>query len=216
MKKLALLLFLFNGYFLEMRAQIDIGFSVGAGGCTINGKYDNGVNNKNALRGRQFMPIQLISQFTLKPKLYLHTGVEYANLGCTQNLVGTEDRFDTRYLAIPLKLRYDFNKGKVKVFVLGGFSIAQVISSKLSVRASDGSIDVEKLSIGNNPETDTFRNNDIWASLGVGLQLGAGFTLRLDLYNIGLMNIQPKGDKNNSMYNVFSYYSIGYIFRIKK
>lgn len=117
------------------------------------------------------------------------------------------------YLEVPLNVGYRLEAGSAKVnFGLGpylGFGIAGKTKATTSITGFPTTETEEDIKWGNDEDSDV-------KPLDFGLNIGAGIefsNIHIGLqYGLGLANIQPKGDSDNTAKNSTIGISLGYFF----
>lgn len=134
----------------------------------------------------------------------------------THSQVNTETSL--HYLEIPIGMRRDFNRGKVKVFMSMGGYMGIGLSGKTTGKTTEtSSQNVSRV-------VETHEDNISWGSdaedylnrTDLGLQMGGGMEykalqLRMN-YSMGLTNLAPAESDNGKIHNRVMSVSLAYLF----
>lgn len=195
----------------------------------VNG-VDRSGDMKSGLRAGVVIDVALTNSLSLQP------GILYSKKGYEQdeNLIraigGTlydEHRHTdvaVNYIEIPLTLQYKFSKGNSGGLFIGagpyvGVAIGGDLESSVTrtlVNSNSESIafssNTERdLKIGDEPGDD-IETTDVGLNLNLGYQFSQGFLLRAHT-GIGLANLAPYGNDNNSLRNFSFGFTVGYLFK---
>lgn len=197
------------------KAQIRFAPEVGVNMTNMNRKVgDEKIDSKF----RPGFKVGGVVDIALMKKLSIQPGVFFSMKGSKleQEIAGTnyEQKVSTNNIEIPVNVVYHFGEGIGDgLFVQAGPYLGYALSGKVKTKASNGSGSVETdqdLEIGTDDDDD-LKPLDIGVGAGVGYQLPMGLFARVQ-GNVGLANLQPGGNSDNSIKNWGFGLSVGYFF----
>lgn len=124
-----------------------------------------------------------------------------------------ENKSTVTYLDIPINAKYSLDLGGNKLYFAAGPYVAFALKGKYDVEQSDG-VDTYSasgdLEIGSDEEKDDLKRMDFGLNIGAGMEFGAiGVGVQ---YGLGLTNLTPGGDSDNSQKNRLISISLAYKF----
>ncbi len=214
-----LLLFLVG----KSHAQIHVGITTQIGISSIGGK-DAGLSYNGEIENKSSYSIGILASVPVKKWLNVETGLAFQNLGFSQSKTKyTNDVVNIHYLNIPINARLNLSKASrrtkfyFKTGLYGGIAVGGnlKLSSNFTPETEINQVpdpakiinvtETRKLGIGNDPATDFVRRFDAGFNIGLGMDMKR-FLFGFNIQN-SLINIQPQGDKSNSIKNfTFNYY----------
>ncbi len=225
-KKIILICFLL---FLVTKsyAQLRIGATTQLGVSTINGD-ENGISYNDNTQFKFSYGIGVVADIPVKYWLNVETGLVFQNLGFSQKKIAyTNDVLNVHYLNIPINARLNLSSAAAKTkfyFKLGLYGSFAVggnvkLTSNFAPQTNSGQApnpaeiinikEKRKLSFGNDPSTDYAKRIDM------GFNIGLGFDWKRYLFGFNiqnsLINIQPQGNRGNSIKNCAVSYYFSYL-----
>ncbi len=189
---------LYNSY--RTLPVINIGIMGGINTTTISEKQSYSVgselDNKPQYKGRFGFQGGIVADILLYRKFQINTGVlfavknfTYKNTLLYDNVSTLSSKENQMWMDVPLALKYNIGKGKLKLFVLGGGSFGLLMSanSKLS-RENTGST-VAKESSEKFKKIRTPYTYSALLGLGVRYKIGYGYIFLDARYSMGLRNV---------------------------
>ncbi len=103
------------------------------------------------------------------------------------------------YVTIPIDAKLSFGS----FYILGGPYLGIAATGKIKTkqdRSGDDYKHTEKVEFGNEKGKSSLKRVDLGVGFGVGYEINNHIGIRMG-YDLGLANLQPGGDKNNSLKN---------------
>ena len=182
--------------------DIDFGVKAGLNISNFSAKY--GGNKNNDLKSKIGISLGAFADYNLSDMFAVEAGLQFDQIGSKYEW-SEDDESDkvttnVNYLTIPINFRANLPVGDNKLYFLAGPTIGLALSGKeKSEYTEDGKTtkDDNALKFGSGDEDNMKRMN-------LGFLLGAGFEMTNNLgfrltYDIGLSNLEPKGDSDNSL-----------------
>ncbi len=147
------------------------------------------------------------------PEFYLAPGLLFSTKGAKQDEMGVTIKTTVNYLEVPINFVYKPELGAGKLIVAFGPYLAYGIGGKYKGEGSAFGVDFSgdtDIEFGSG-EGDDMKPFDMGANIGFGYQLNGGLFFQLNA-QLGLVNILPEGDSDNSMKNTGFGLSLGYRF----
>ncbi len=151
-----------------------------------------------------------IAEIELSEKFYLLPGLFYYRNGYAESYAGGTKTYAINTFEVPVSIGYKFGPPlRVKFFIGAGpyFDVnygGEVVTSVLPIYST------YNIKIGSTPDND-IKTFDAGVSGWGVYQITRGLFFRAR-YQYGLLNMRPKGDGNNSLFNRSFSLSIGYMF----
>ena len=202
MKKLILSLLAVATIATNSKAQLAIAPELGLNMSNITGKSmgtDLNLNMKAGLAIGANVDFGLTDNISLQPGLYYLMNGAKASQGDGSINIST--------LQIPVNVEYKFGEEGGNRFFVG---IGPYIGYNLSATAKGGGNSVT-WKIGSDKDNDQLKAMDFGLGLNVGYLLTNGFFVRAH-YQMGLTNLDPIGDADNSMKSSAIGLTVGYYF----
>lgn len=186
-------------------AQLSFGVKAGLNLSTATQKF--GGEKVDDIKMKPGFNLGLIADYSISDLLAVETGLTVENKGFKMKEeekffgIKTESKMTTNlfYATIPVDIRLNFSK----LYVLVGpyFGVAVAGKVKTTVKADgEKETESEKLEFGNDELESDMKRMDVGLGFGAGYELNDNLGLRLG-YDLGLSNLLPGGDKDNSMKN---------------
>jgi hypothetical protein len=233
MKKYFLSVAIIIGGLSQTQAQVVMGGpEVGLNISTLSQKVNGNKVSNEMLPGLKIggvLDIGVTHHFSIQPGVfYSMKGYknDYTRTVVLNNLTYT--RYDKQevtlsYLEVPINFLYKsslYSGGRF--FIGGGPYVAAAIGGKVKIESErvltnngDGTRIKEtserSISTGSSAANDDIKPADVGLNLTGGYEFGNGIFLRANAA-MGLVNIQPGGDDNNSLRNLTVGLSVGYMF----
>lgn len=195
----------------------------------MNGMESSG-ELKSGLRAGLAIDMALSRQVSLQPGIfYAKKGYEVEqdvlrNIGNTMYNEHHNTDVSVNYIEFPVTLQYKFSKAKtgglfagVGPYVgvaIGGdveTSTIRTLASGVSESVAFSRDDERKLNIGDNLGND-IETTDMGLNVNLGYQFAQGLLLRAHSA-IGLANLAPYGNSNNSLRNFSFGFTVGYLIK---
>ncbi|MBR4265516.1 MAG: PorT family protein [Bacteroidales bacterium] len=193
----------------------DVNFGVLAGFNSSNASVKIAGNDVDDLKSKLGTNIGAFVDFNFSEKLALETGLQFEQKGHKYEEeiasgFGFSIKFTTKtiinYLTIPVNARLNLPLGEKNLYFLAGPTLGIAISGKEKLDGGDNDDDddmefdeeddEDKLKFGNEDDCD-YRRLNIGARFGVGFEFSNKLGIRCT-YDLGLSNLVPKGDSDNS------------------
>lgn len=215
MKKITLIALLAGATIFGAEAQTRFGVKAGLNLTDYNGKA-LGESYSDDTKMKTGFHIGAVADIGLGGGLYFQPGLLFSTKGTKieTSLLGVTSTatINSGYLEIPLNVGYRLEAGSAKVnFGLGpylGFGIAGKVKSETT--GSGVNINTEEDIKWGDDDDSTIKPLDFGLNLGAGIEFS---NIHVGLqYGLGLANVQPKGDSDNTAKNSAISISIGYFF----
>jgi hypothetical protein len=202
MKKTSIILTVFLFAFALAQAQTTFGIRAGVNLQNINGK--SGGNNLEYKITPGFN-IGVNAEMGVAPDFYFQPGVLFTTKGAN---LDTQDnaKVSLSYIEVPLNLIYKPVLGTGKLIAGFGPYVAYGIGGKY--KDDNGEDDIN---FGSDAEEDDLKPLDMGANLLFGYELASKLSVQMNV-QLGLLNLVPDGDSDNSMKNTGFGVSFGYRF----
>lgn len=201
MKKLSLLIAIVLVMTSMTHAQTTFGVRAGVNFQNINGKSE-GKSLENKLKTGINLGIN--AEIGVAPDFYFQPGLLFTTKGA--KIEGSGDvKVNLSYLEIPMNLVYKPVLGNGNLIAGFGPYMAYGIGGKWKSDAGD--IDV-KFGSGDDDDVKPF---DMGANLLFGYEFASKLSVQMNA-QLGLLNLMPKGDSDNSLKNTGFGISLGYRF----
>lgn len=146
--------------------------------------------------------IGLTRHFAIQPGLF------FSQKGYRNEIGRFDYSFNVNYLEFPINFLYKTSPSPAgRFFVGGGPYLATAVGGKYE--DEDGND--ESLDFGDNARNDDLRGFDAGMNITLGYEMPFGLFFRGN-YGIGLANIRPDGDSDNSLRNWGFGLSVGFLF----
>jgi hypothetical protein len=200
MKKTSIILTVFLFAFAVAQAQTTFGLRAGVNLQNLNGK--SGGNNLEYKITPGFN-IGVNAEMGVAPDFYFQPGVLFTTKGAKDE-VG-DGKVSLSYIEVPLNLVYKPVLGTGKLIAGFGPYVAYGIGGKY--KSGDFEQDIE---FGSGEEDD-LKPLDMGANLLFGYELASKLSVQMNV-QLGLLNLVPEGDSDNSIKNTGFGVSLGYRF----
>jgi len=187
----------------------DVNFGVLAGMNFANASAKTEGNDVDDLKTKLGLNIGAFVDFNFSEKLALETGLQFEQKGTKFENENKEfgipikvtQKMIVNYLTIPVNARLNLPVGDNNLYFLAGPTLGIGLSGKTTLEVGDEE-ESEDLKFGDDEESDIKRLN-IGTRLGVGFELSNKLGIRCT-YELGLSNLMPEGDSDNSTkFNAF-------------
>jgi hypothetical protein len=186
----------------SMFAQTTFGVRAGVNFQNMNGKSD-GTSMENALKTG--FNIGVNAEMGIAPDMYFQPGLLFTTKGANDLMEIDDMSINVTYLELPLNLVYKPTLGAGKLIAGFGPYVGYAIGGKF--KFGDES---EDLNFGNSAEDD-MKPLDLGANLLFGYEFANKFSVQMNA-QLGLINLMPEGDSDNSIKNTGFGFSVGYRF----
>ena len=151
-----------------------------------------------------------IVEFELSDHFFLLPGLFNYRNGYAEHYAGGTKTFAINTAELPVNIEYKFGPPQRVKFFIGAGPYFDINYGGTTVTSLYPIYSTADIKIGNTPDND-IRTFD----LGIGAfgvyQITRGLFFRAR-YQVGLLNMHPQGDANNSLYNRSFSLSVGYVF----
>jgi hypothetical protein len=185
-----------------MLAQTSFGIRAGVNFQNLNGK-NNGHDLENGLKTG--VNVGVNAEMGIAPDFYFQPGLLFSTKGANDLMDLDDFSANINYLELPLNLVYKPMLGSGKLIAGFGPYFGYAISGKF--KYDDKSEDIK---FGNNTEDD-LKPLDIGANLLFGYEFMSKISIQMNA-QLGLVNLVPDGDSDNSVKNTGFGFSLGYRF----
>lgn len=156
-------------------------------------------------------------EIAVAPDFYFQPGLLFTTKGFKDKYsmvdeginVSGDFKMNVNYLELPLNLAYKPLLGDGNLILAFGPYLGYAIGGKSKISAGGLSIEND-LDFGSDDEDD-LKPFDMGANLSFGYMFSGGFSVQFNT-QLGLINILPGGDSDNSMKNTGFGLSVGYRF----
>lgn len=201
MKKLSVILSLLIVSTGLMVGQTTFGIRAGVNFQNINGKSD-GDKLENKLKTGINLGVN--AEIGVAPEFYFQPGLLFSTKGA--KLEGEGDVIASlSYLEVPLNLIYKPTLGNGKLIAGFGPYMAYAIGGKWKYDGGD-----EDIEFGSGADDD-MKPFDMGANLLFGYEFASKLSVQMNA-QLGLSNLMPEGDSDNSLKNTGFGISLGYRF----
>ena len=195
--------------------DIDFGVKAGLNFSNFTAKYGGTKVNDN--KSKIGISLGAFADYNLTDMFAIEAGLQFDQIGnkyeWTEDDESVKTSTNVNYLTIPINVRANFPVGDNKLYFLAGPTIGLALSGKVKREyTEDGQTtkNDESVKLGNGEDDDMKRMN-------LGLMFGAGFEMTNNIgfrltYDIGLSNLEPEGDSDNSMKTGCLGFSVTYKF----
>lgn len=189
--------------------DIEFGVKAGINISNFNTKYDGHEENDDT-KSKLGLCLGAYADFNFTDMFALEAGLQFDQIGAKNEWSEDDEseKFTTNinYLSIPVNFRANLPVGDNKLYFLAGPTFGIAVSGKgKSEITYNGKTkkNEEKLKLGNS-EGDENNEGDDCKRINMGFLLGAGFEMSNNIgirlsYDLGMSNILPGGDKDNSV-----------------
>lgn len=184
----------------SMQAQ-GFGIRGGLNLQNLNGKM-LGKSHDNDLATRFHIGVDY--EISVAPDFYLQPGLLFSTKGAN-DFLGLSTDVVLNYLEVPINFVYKPVLGTGNLIVAFGPYLAYGIGGKFKADGGDKDINF------GSGDDDDLKPFDMGANIGFGYELSGGLSFKLNA-QLGLVNILPDGDSDNSMKNTGFGLSVGYRF----
>ena len=185
-----------------MFAQTTFGVRAGVNFQNMNGK-SGGDKMENALKTG--INIGVNAEMGVAPDFYFQPGLLFSTKGANDLMEMDDFSINISYLELPLNLVYKPTLGTGKLIAGFGPYLGYAIGGKW--KYDDESEDIE---FGSSEEDD-LKPLDLGANLLFGYEFSNKISVQLNA-QLGLVNLVPEGDSDNSIKNTGFGFSVGYRF----
>jgi hypothetical protein len=186
----------------SMFAQTTFGVRAGVNFQNMNGKIE-GTSMENALKTG--FNIGVNAEMGIAPDMYFQPGLLFTTKGANDVMEVEDMSINVTYLELPLNLVYKPTLGAGKLIAGFGPYVGYAIGGKF--KFGDESEDIE---FGSGAEDD-MKPLDLGANLLFGYEFANKFSVQMNA-QLGLINLMPEGDSDNSIKNTGFGFSVGYRF----
>lgn len=193
------------------QAQIRFGVKAGLNLADVNGK-----NAGESFGDETDMIVGFhvggVADITFAESFYFQPGLLFSTKGSkseTENSgVTTTTTTNVSWLEIPLNLGYRIDAGGAKINLGVGPYVGFGLGGKIKAEAAGIEIETD-VEFGDD-DNSTLRGFDYGVNIGAGVEF-SNFAINAQ-YGLGLANLRPKGDSDNSAKNGVIGISVGYFF----
>lgn len=214
--------------------HISLGPEAGLNLYSISERFDGVKESNRLIPGFKIggvVDFGLTRHFSIQPGMFFTTKgamdktTDYTTVGSTTTSLTTKDQIWLNYFEIPVNFLYKSNYSHTgRFFAGGGPYMAALLGGKIkndrtrTVSNDNGtttthSSNTYSVNIGDNPNTDDVRGGDVGINMQCGYEFRNGLLLRYNL-GLGIANVMPAGDSDNSMHNIGMSFTVGYLFRV--
>jgi opacity protein-like surface antigen len=200
MKKLGfalmgLLMISSTGAFAQMSFGVKAGLNFTNMNIKNSGDKDNDAKFKAGINAGAF------ADFELTDMLGAEVGMNFETKGSMKkfNEGKTKDIINVVYVTVPVDVKLTFGS----LYVLAGpyASVAVMGKTKIKAKGDDDNFKESRdIEFGNEEGKSNMKRLDFGLGVGVGYELNDNLGVRAG-YDLGLSNLEPGGDKKNSMKN---------------
>lgn len=213
MKKTAFLLIVAVIISSNMNAQ-KTRFGVN-GGVTIANYTAKAAGESETADSKIGFTLGVVADILLGDHFSIQPGLNFVQKGTKdeQTLGGITEKASlvTNHLEVPVNFLYNSNTKDAGNFFIGaGPSFAFGVSGKWKYDDGTNTVD-ESVNFGDTDEDD-MKGFDFGANIIAGYTLGNGLTFSAN-YNIGISNLAPGGDSNNSLRSNYFGIKLGWMFK---
>lgn len=202
MKRISILTTILLLITIIAQAQTSFGVRAGINLQNINGKT-GGNNLENKITTG--FNIGVNAEIGIAPDFYFQPGLLFTTKGAKMEDSFLFEKTTLNYIEVPLNLIYKPVLGAGKLIAGFGPYVAYGIGGKLKADAGDTDVN-----FGNNAE-DYIKPLDMGANLLFGYELASKLSIQMNV-QLGLINLKPEGDSDNSIKNTGFGFSLGYRF----
>lgn len=157
--------------------------------------------------------IGALADMALTDNLYFQPGIFYVSNGFKRNIVNGYHSYRINTIEIPLNIEYKVGMlGTNRVFLGAGPYVG--INKDGNVLVHTNVTDSRRDLVLGAKKGNDYKVLDMGAGVNVGFQLTAGLFARLR-GQMGILNLDPLGDKNNYVRNYSFSLSVGYLFYMR-
>ena len=192
----------------RIAANLSVGFTSIAGkerGSSFGG-FGDGQNSS-----RTVLNFGITAEMPIVKRLHVQAGLQYKKAGFNQSMSGSKDNLSINYLSLPVSLRYNLvQTGNFSFYIYGGLYVATALNGKVSTEYQ-GQTETKNLSFGDDKRRDFAKKVDFGHQYGFGGEVNRIY-VNLTVIDQSIINIQPQGNKSNSMKNSSFLFTVGYFF----
>lgn len=186
------------------QAQTSFGVRAGINLQNINGKF-NGDKLENKITTG--FNIGVNAEIGVAPDFYFQPGLLFTTKGAKLQDGSPFEKISLSYIEVPLNLIYKPVLGTGKLIAGFGPYVAYGIGGKYK---ADGGGD-QDIDFGNDADEDDVKPLDMGANLLFGYEFANKLSVQMNA-QLGLLNLMPEGDSDNSIKNTGFGFSLGYRF----
>lgn len=203
MKKILLSAFALTMLTFATKAQEKIGFQarVGVNFTNMNGKSDGDKENEKMKTG---FHVGVDAAIPLAPDFYLQPGVLFSQKG-SKSKANSDFKTNLSYIEVPVTFMYKPALGDGKLILGVGPYFGYAIGGKF--KTPDADVDIE---FGSGDD-DMLKPFDFGGNLNFGYEFTSKIFAQANV-QLGMANLVPKGDSDNSIKNTGFGISLGYKF----
>lgn len=185
-------------------AQVTFGVKAGLNLADLNGK-NGGESFSDDTKIKAGFHVGATADFSLGENLFVQPALLFSTKGFKLESGSTKGTININYLEIPVNVGYKF--GDFHVFAGPYLAFAISGETKIETNGVEVKTDIE---FGSDEENDDYKSTDFGVNVGLGYQF-SNFVISAQ-YGLGLSNILPGGDSDNSTKNAVIGISLGYKF----
>ncbi len=204
MKKISILTTILLLITIMAQAQTSFGVRAGINLQNINGKF-NGDKLENKITTG--FNIGVNAEIGVAPDFYFQPGLLFTTKGAKLQDGSPFEKISLSYIEVPLNLIYKPVLGTGKLIAGFGPYVAYGIGGKYK---ADGGGD-QDIDFGNDADEDDVKPLDMGANLLFGYEFANKLSVQMNA-QLGLLNLMPEGDSDNSIKNTGFGFSLGYRF----
>lgn len=145
-----------------------------------------------------------VAKINFTDNLFLMPGVFFSTKGSKFDVGGADMKTSLSYIEIPVNLGYSI--ASTGIFITAGPYLGYAVGGKFKV--GDES---ENIKFGSDETKDDLKPMDLGINVGAGYQLPLGIFVKAQ-YGIGLANLAPGGNSDNSIKNSVIGITVGMLF----
>jgi Outer membrane protein beta-barrel domain len=208
MKKIALVCFLGLAA-LTAEAQTRFGIKAGLNLSDVNGKSDGRSFNSDTKMKPSFH-VGVIADFSISENVFVQPGILASSKGFKIEQSGITASTSPLYVEVPVNIGFRTElSDNLKFYVMGGPYVGIGVAGNSKISGS-GQSETETINWGNDENDSDYKRLDYGVNVGVGVEV-SNFLIGAQ-YGLGLANVFPGGDKDNSFKNAVIGISVGYLF----
>ena len=180
--------------------EVNFGVKAGTNLNTVSAKVDGEKEDDTEMTVG--LLVGAFADINFNETFALETGLQFEQKGFklenTDYGVTVNTTANVNYLTIPVNFRVNVPAGENNFYMLAGPSVGIGLSGKLKAEAKSNGMkvsDSESIEFGDSDDSDLKRVN-IGVGFGIGFELACNLGIRVG-YDLGVSNLQPKGDSDN-------------------